>query len=122
MVGRPRRFAAAFVGSGRAVRDGGDLGRSTAKPGAQPLPGRLGHHDDLVSARHDLLEHRTLLWRRVFAARCGRPRSTGPQAVHDVDDFVTVGAAVDAVLVLDDGDITLVEKVERMLRPTAPNR
>ena len=33
-----------------------------------------------------------------------------PQPAEDLDDFVSVGAAVDAVLVLDDGNVVVVQQ------------
>ena len=54
------------LGQRGAVRDGGDLGRVDAEPGAQPLPGRLRHHDDLIGRATTSIEHRTLFGCRIF--------------------------------------------------------
>ena len=93
------------------MRDGGDLAAIDVEAIAQPLAGRVGHHDHLIGPRRDRLEHRTLVWRRVFEDCVGDHDRRDAQPVHDVHDFVTVGAAVDAVLVLDDRDVALVEQL-----------
>ena len=84
---------------------------STAKPSTEPLPGRRRHHDHLIRGRRDLLEDRTLVWRRVFENGVGDHDGRNAQPGDDVDDIVAVDAAVDAVLVLDDRDVMLVQHV-----------
>ena len=65
----------------------------------------------MIGPRRDLLQHRTLVRRRVFENSVRNDDRRDSQAVDDVDHFVTVGTAVDAVLVLDDGDVALVEQL-----------
>ena len=93
------------------MRDGDDLVAVDVEAGAQPVPGGLGHHDHLVGERHDLFEHRTLVRRRIFEDSVGDHDRRDAQAAHDLDDLVAVGAAVDAVLVLDDRDVALVQQL-----------
>ena len=38
--------------------------------------------------------------------------ATEPQPADDLDDFVSVDAAVDAVLMLDDGNVAVVQQFE----------
>ena len=85
------------------------LRRSMSNPTTQPVAGRLGHDDHLIRPRRDLLEHRTLVRRWVFEDRVGDDDRRDPQPVDDVHHLVTVDTAVDAVLMLDDGDVALVE-------------
>ena len=51
------------------------------------------------------------MWRRIFEHRVSDDDRRDAQSGHDLDDFVSVGTAVDAVLVLDDGDVALVEQL-----------
>ena len=78
--------------------------------GTQALARRLRHHDHLIGQCHHRLEHRTLLRCRVFEHRVGDDDGRHAQRLHDLDDLVAVGAAVDAVLVLDDRDVAAVEQ------------
>ena len=90
------------------------LAGSTSKPATSRRRAVLGHHDDRVGGVADLLEHDALVRRRVAAAPCGRRRRSAPStASQDVEDVVAVDAAVDAVLVLHDGDVGAVERLDR---------
>ena len=47
----------------------------------------------------------------MFEHRVNDDDRRDAQSGHDLDDFVSVGTAIDAVLVLDDGDFALVEEL-----------
>ena len=104
------------------MRDRGDFAAVDVKPMTQPLVGRFGHHDHLIGPRRDLLEHRTLVRRRVFEDRVRYDDRRDPQRADDVNHLVAVGTAVDAVLVLDDRDVTLVEQAQRLRPPMTASR
>ena len=110
-VGLPARFSADCRRDGRAVRDRGDFAAVDVEATTQPLAGRLGHDDHLIGHRRNRLEHRTLVWGRVFEDRMGDHDRRDAQPVDDVHHFVAVGTAVDAVLMLDDRDVALVEQL-----------
>ena len=111
MVGRSGMLHAVGVGECRAVRDGGDLVAVDGEACAQALAGHLRHHDHLIGQCHHRFEHRTLVWCRIFEHRVSDDDRRDAQTGHDLDDFVSVGTAIDAVLVLDDGDVALVEEL-----------
>src|SRR5246127_4631926 len=95
----------------RAMRDRGDFAAVYAEATAQPLAGRLGHHNHLIGQRRDRLKHRTLMWRRVFED-CVRDHDRWhTQTADDVDYFVSVDTAIDAVLMLDDGEVAPVQQL-----------
>ena len=87
------------------------LRRSTSNPSTQPLPCGLGHDDHLIRHRRDRLENRTLVWRRVFEDCVGDDDRRHPQPVDDVHHVVSVDTAIDSVLMLDDGDVALVQQL-----------
>ena len=110
--GRPARtHQRGGRGQRRAVRDGGHLAVIDGEAGAQTFAGSFGHHHHLVGQRQHLVEHRTLVWCRIFQHRMGDDDRRHPQALHDLDDLVAVRSAVNAVLVLDDGDVAAVEQL-----------
>ena len=110
-VGRLGRFAEGFVGTVAPCGIVVTLRRSMSKHTTQPVAGRFGHDDHLIRPRRDLLEHRTLVRRWVFEDRVGDYDRRDPQPADDVHHLVAVDTAVDAVLVLDDGDVALVEQL-----------
>ena len=62
------------------------------------------------------------MWRRVFEDCVGDHDRRDAQPVDDVDDFVSVDTAVDAVLMLDDRDVALVQQLGSMLRRMSASR
>ena len=90
------------------------LRRSTSNPRHSRWLRRFGHDDHLIRPRRDLLEDRTLVRRRIFEDRVGDHDRRDPQPAEDVQHLVAVDTAVDAVLVLDDGDVALVQQVGGM--------
>ena len=111
IVGRPEREAGAAGGDRGAVRDGRHLGRVDVEAAAQPLARRLGHDDDPVGERGDLDEDRPLVRCRLAQDGVGDHDGRDPQVAEDVEHLVAVGAAVEAVLVLDDRDVALVQQI-----------
>ena len=113
--GQQRRPTAPNAGGvrreGRAMRDSGDFAAVDVKTTAQPLVGRIGHHNDLIRAGHNRLEDRTLVSRRAFQDSMGDHDRRYLQPVHDVHDCDTVDASVDTVLMLEDRDIALVQEL-----------
>ena len=93
------------------MRDRGDLAAVDVETETQAVPRGLGHDDHLIRHRRDRLENRTLVWRRVFEDRVGDHDRRNPQPVDDIHHFVSVDTAVDAVLMLDDGDVALVQQL-----------
>jgi hypothetical protein len=77
----------------------------------QPFAGRLRHDDHLLRQCCDRLEHRTLVWRRVFQDRVSDHDRRDTQPSDDVHHFVAVDTSVDAVFMLDDRDVALVQQV-----------
>ena len=91
------------------MRDCGDLAVVDVETETQAVPRGLGHDDHLIRHRRERLENRTLVWRRVFEDRMGDHNRRYAEPVDDVHHVVSVGTAVDAVLMLDDGDVALVQ-------------
>ena len=91
------------------MRDRGDFAAVDVEAETQPFAGRLGHHDHLIRHRRDRLEHRTLVRGWVFEDRVSDHDGRDAQPVDDVHDLVTVDAAVQAVLMLDDRDVAPVQ-------------
>jgi hypothetical protein len=96
---------------GRAVWDDGDFAAGDVEAPAQPLASRLRHHDHLVHPRGERLENRTLVWRRVFEDSVSDQDRWDAQSVDDPHDFVAIYTSVDAVLMLDDRDVALVQQL-----------
>ena len=96
---------------GRAVRDRGDFPGIDVEAQTQALTGRARHDNHLSRHRRDLLEHRTLMRGGVFEDRVGDHDRRDAQPADDVDHFVSVDAAVDAVFVLHDRNVAPVQQV-----------
>ena len=85
------------------------LRRSMSKPD-KPFAGRIGHHDHLVCPRRKRLENGMLLSRRAFGNGVGDHDRWNAQPLDNAHYFVSVDAAVDAVLMLDDRNVALVQQ------------
>ena len=111
--GRSARHASRRRAVGRVAPCGMvlTLRRSTSKPRHRRCARPPRHHDHLIRPRRDRLEHRTLVRRRVFEDRVSDHDRRDPQPVDDIHHLVSVGTAVDAVLVLDDGDVAPVQQL-----------
>ena len=92
-----------------------------------PRPGGRGRVSVITTTASAASQTRSstvaLVGRRVRGPRCGRRRSTAPtSASSTVEHVVAVGAAVDAVLVLDDRDVGAVEHGDGVGEPAAVRR
>ncbi len=94
---------------GGAMGDGHDLGWIDVEPGAQALPRRLRHHHDAIGQVGGGDQHRALVQRRRHQDRVRHHDRRDPQAGEHLEYFVAILAAIEAVLVLHDGDVTTVE-------------
>ena len=96
----------------RTVGDHVDLRRRRRRSRRSGGRGRSRSSRPRRRRRRRSARARALVRRRVRGGPCGRRRSTARERVEHVDDIVAVGAAVDAVLVLHDGDVGAVENVD----------
>ena len=74
----------------------------------------FGHHHHLISHCGNRLKHGTLPWRGVFRDRMSDHDGGNPQPTDDVHDFISVDAAVDAVFMLDDRNLALVQQLRTL--------
>src|SRR4029079_9341728 len=93
----------------RAVRDDGDLRQVDGVPGREPFARGHRHRDDGIGLRYHRLEDLTLVCRRVGQHGVQDDDARHPDLVQQVQDLAAVGSAVDAVLVLHDGDVAPVQ-------------
>ena len=117
-VGRPATVRAVDRRRGVAAPCGitATLPASTSKSCEQPVAGALGHHDDGVGRVARPPRAPPLMGRRCADHGVGDDDRTAPSSAASTSrTVVAVGAAVDAVLVLDDGDVGPVEGIA--LRP-----
>ena len=95
-----------------AVGDRGHLRRVDVEPGAQPSPRAAS---DMTTRRSAIAatcdEDRSLVRCRIAEDGVGDHDGRNPEGSEDIEDLVAVGAAVQAVLVLHDGDVALVQQV-----------
>ena len=96
----------------RAVRDDVDLRGVDVEAFDQSDAGALGHHDDGVGGVAHPLEHEPLVRRRVRDHGVGDHDRRHDEGVQHGEHLVAVGAAVDAVLVLDDRHVGAIEHVD----------
>ena len=101
---RPRRRP-----GGRAVRDDADLRHVDGVPGREPFARSRRHRDDGIGLGHHRLEDLTLVRRRLGQHGVQDNDAWHPDLVQQVQDLTAVRSAVDAVLVLHDGDIAQVQ-------------
>ena len=105
-----RRFG---TGSGGAVRNQQHLRGIDVEAREQSSASRFGHHDDRISGRAHPLEYDPLV-RRGFAQHgVGHHHDRHVEAGHQLDDRLTVGPVVQAVLVLDDDHVVAVQRRDR---------
>ena len=67
-------------------------------------------------------EHRALVRRRVAQDGVGDHDGRDPEAGEDVEHLIAVGPAEEAVLVLDDGHVELVQQFAPRRPPRRPSR
>src|SRR5581483_7529336 len=94
---------------GCPVGDQSDAGRLGRVAVEQPVAGRRCHGDDRVGDGQHPLQHLSLVRGRVDEHGVEHDDDRGGEPVQDGQDLVAVGAAVDAVLVLDDHGVEAVE-------------
>ena len=78
---------------------------------AEPVLCGAGHDDHTVGERCDLDEHRPLVCCRLGQDGVGDHDGRNAEGAEDRDDLVAVVTPVDAVLVLDDRDVAVVQQV-----------
>ena len=116
-VGDPDRPGFVRVVDGRrAVRDRAHLGRIDVEAVHQTASGPVGHDDDLVGHRGHRHEHGALVGGGIGEDGVGDDDGRNPQLLEHAEDLVAVVAAVDAVLVLDDGHVTAVDQLRALAR------
>jgi hypothetical protein len=90
----------------RAVRDGDDVTVADVVQPEQAVLRRLRHHDDAIRKRADGFEDRSLVRGRQQGNRVEDHDRRHFEGLEEVDDLIAVYSAVDAVLVLDECDVT----------------
>ncbi len=91
--------------------DGGHLGGVHVEALAQAGAGGLRHHHDVIGQGGHFVEHGALMRRRVGQDGVGDDDGGDLESTQDLEHLVSVGAPVEAVLVLHDSDIGLVQCV-----------
>ena len=86
-----------------------DLRHVDGVPGREPFARGHRHRDDGIGLRYHRLEDLTLVCRRVGQHGVQDDDAWHPDLVQQVQDLAAVGSAVDAVLVLHDGDVAPVQ-------------
>ena len=104
-----RSSGTAVAPSSSAVRDHDDLGVVDVVVIDEPLVRRRGHRDQRAGLSSDRVEHLALMPRRLDQHGVQDHDAGHPEPVEDVDDAVTVGAVIDAVLVLHHHHVERVE-------------
>ena len=89
--------------------NGGQLGRVHVEPVAQPLAGRVRHDHDLVRQGGNLVQDRSLMWRRMRQNRVGDHDGWDVEAAQDLEHLVPVSAAVQPVFMLHHRHVELVQ-------------
>ncbi len=79
--------------------------------GAELVSCGAGHDDHTVGERRDLDEHRPLACCRLGQDGVGDHDRRNAKGAEDRDHLVAIDTAVQPVLVLDDGDVTLVQQI-----------
>ena len=85
---------------------------STSKLLAEAEPGGLRHDHDPVGQICSIVEHGPLMRRRVCQNGVGDQDGGNLESAQDLEHLVSIGTPVEAVLVLDDCDIGLVQCAE----------
>ena len=106
---RPGREPAAH-GGGRAVGDLLDPVDVDRVAGEEQPTGGVGHHDDGGGQLDDALEHAALVRRGIRGHRVQHHDDGHDELLEQRQQLLAVGAAEDAVLVLDHHDVELVER------------
>jgi len=109
LPGADRRLRHRRLQGGRAVRDDADLCHVDGIPGREPFARGRRHRDDGIGLGYHRLEDLTLVWRRVGQHGVQDDDAWDPDLVQQVQDLAAVGSAVDAILVLNDGDVAQVQ-------------
>ncbi len=91
------------------VGDHGDLGRVDVPAGDEPVAGGLRHRDERGRAVDERGEHAVLVGRRAGEHGVQDRDHRDAEALDDVEDVLAVRPAEDAVLVLHDRDVEVVE-------------
>ena len=91
------------------MRDDADLRHVDGVPGREPFARSRRHRDDGIGLRYHRLEDLTLVRRRGGQHGVQDDDAWHPDLVQQVQDLAAVGAAVDAVFVLHDGDVAQVQ-------------
>ena len=91
------------------MSDGGHFVRVNVESLAQAEAGGLRHNHDPVRQRGSIVEHGPLMRRRVCQNCVGDHDGGDLESTQDLEHLVSVGTPVEAVLVLDDRDIGLIE-------------
>ena len=91
------------------MSDGGHFVRVNVEFLAQADAGCLRHDHDLVRQRDSIVEHGPLVRRRVCQNGVGDQDGGDLESAQDLEHLVSVGTPVEAVLVLDDSDIGLIQ-------------
>ena len=92
-----------------AVCDRGHLGGVDLETLTQPSLGRLRHDHDVVRQGHYIVEHRPLMRSRVGQDRVRDDDGRDAETSQDLEQLVSVGASVEAVFVLYQRDVVLVQ-------------
>ena len=101
----------------RAVRDDADLADFDVVAGSEPVSGRGRHRDHRSGLGHDRFEHLALVGASAALRPCAAQRCSGSiRPSSRRQDLVTVMAAVNAVLVLHDRHVAVVEPGYRAMQ------
>ena len=91
------------------MSDGGHLVRVNVEPLAQAEAGGLGHNHDPIRHRGSIVKHGPLMRSRVCKNGVGDQDGGDLDSAQDLEHLVSVSTSVEAVLVLDDSDVGLVQ-------------
>ena len=91
------------------MSDGGHLMRVNVEPLAQAEAGGFRHNHDAVRQRSSIVKNGPLMRSRVCKNGVGDQDGGYVESAQDLEHLVSVSTAVEAVLVLDDSDIGLVQ-------------
>ena len=108
----PNASMAAFVGSVAPCGIVMTLRRSMSKSSAQALTGRIGHHDNLISERHDIRSStERWCWVGCLGTVCATTiDGTRSPAMMSVTSSPSTPPYMPC-LILDDGDVALVQQL-----------
>ena len=91
------------------MSDGGHFGRVHVEALAQTKVGSLCHDHDLIRQRHYIVQDRPLMRGRMGQDGMGNDDGRYAESAQDFEHLVTIVATVEAILVLNQRNFTLVQ-------------